>query len=365
MAPGVRDGRGETTPVGRRRLVAGALLSLGAWALLQVVAPPERIDWSPAMAEAAERMAEGLEATRAHCREQGILVDPILDPNGSCLIGPQLTPLFTTQGQLEAKRTTLNPDLAGLLVHLLREAGVEEGGRVAIGASGSFPGLLLATLVAVEAMGAQPVTLLSLGSSSYGATRMELHLLDLHELWRREGVIQAGVGAVSLGGTDDVGLEFEPQVREGLTDQIRGMGLRLIQEAELQANVAGRMEIYGPVAVFVNVGGAQANMGVSSDILQVPPGLSLNLDAPDPSQRGVLFEMASLGIPVIHLLHIRGLALQYGLPWDPAPLPLPGESDLRTGAQDRGLGFWLLTGGYLSMLVLVFLFPATVRKRPE
>ena len=35
--------------------------------------------------------------------------------------------------------------------------------------------------------------------------------------------------------------------------------------------------------------------------------------------------MAARGVPVIHLLYVKGLADRYGLPWDPVPLPGPGE----------------------------------------
>ena len=52
----------------------------------------------------------------------------------------------------------------------------------------------------------------------------------------------------------------------------------------------------------------------------------LDIEAPPLPDRGVLFEMAAQGTPVIHLLHVRGLALRYGLPWDPIPLPAPGTT---------------------------------------
>lgn len=349
---------------GQRRLTSAALLSLGAWVLLQFVAPPTRIPWTPEMKVAAERMANGIERTAAYCQEVGIAVDPILDPNGSCFIGPRHSPLFTTLGQLEAKRTTLNPDLAGLMVHLLRQAGVSAGDEVAVGASGSFPGLLLATLAAAEALGAEPLTVLSLGASSYGATRPELHLLDLHGLWRREGILEGRLSAVSLGGADDVGGEFEEGIREGLIRQIQAEGVLLIHEPVLSANVAERMGLYGASAVFVNVGGAQANLGTSPRVLEVSPGLNLDLEAPPRPGRGVLFEMAAQGIPVIHLLHVRGLALQYGLPWDPIPLPAPGTTVLHIGETEGGLAFWLLTVGYFAGLLLLLFDPATVRRPP-
>jgi hypothetical protein len=33
--------------------------------------------------------------------------------------------------------------------------------------------------------------------------------------------------------------------------------------------------------------------------------------------------MAAAGVPVIHLLNVKGLCERYGLPWDPRPLPEP------------------------------------------
>ena len=55
------------------------------------------------------------------------------DPMKTGLIGLESSPLTTTLGQLEAKRTTTNPALAALLVRLLRQAGVKKGS-----ASGSW-----------------------------------------------------------------------------------------------------------------------------------------------------------------------------------------------------------------------------------
>ena len=48
------------------------------------------------------------------------------------------------------------------------------------------------------------------------------------------------------------------------------------------------MEIYGSPAAFVNVGGAEANLGISPRILDVPPGLSEELELPPEEERGVL-----------------------------------------------------------------------------
>lgn len=76
-------------------VVAGAV-SLLAWLLLVQVAPGTVIPWTPTMMDAARRMERGLAATRAYCDEAGILVPRSSDPNGTGLIGPDYSELFTT-----------------------------------------------------------------------------------------------------------------------------------------------------------------------------------------------------------------------------------------------------------------------------
>lgn len=349
----------------KNKFASAGALSLLAWGALQVLSPLSGVPWDEAMRGASERMrgATDLVAALADGTESGL--DPFLDPNRTGLIGPEISPLFTTLGHLEAKRTSTNPDVAGLVVHLLRRAGVRAGDTVAVGASGSFPAFLLATLAAVETLGAHPVTILSVGSSSYGATRPDLHLLDIHELLRSQGSINAEPAAVSLGGGDDVGGGFEPAFRASLLADIEDFGYPMILESALSRNVAERIRIYlgsdtlqgrGRVSAFVNVGGSHANLGVSPLVLEVPPGLipdPRSLELPPPEDRGVLFEMAARGVPLIHLLNVRGLALEYGLPWDPTPLPSPGSTELSQPSDEHRGTFWVLTALYLAGLALI------------
>jgi poly-gamma-glutamate system protein len=348
-------------PIDRRtqyRIVAAGVVSLLAWVLLQATSPRPSISWSDEMLDASGRMEEAIAAVTHYHEIVGLAIDESLDPNRTGLIGPEYSPLYTTLGQLEAKRTTTNPDVAGLVVHLLRRAGVSAGDTIAVGCSASFPALMIATLTAAEAMGVHPVALLSLGASAYGATRPELNLLDIHGLLLREGVIATAPAAVSLGGEGDVGADFDPVFRESLSSQIEMSGVPLIHDPDLRGNVARRMAIYvgepeRRVAAFVNIGGADANLGTSPLVLRIEPGLNTELALPPPAQRGVLFEMTTREVPVIHLLNIRGLALRYGLPWDPIPLPEPGTSRLHDDAGGRGLRFWLITAAYFASLGLI------------
>jgi len=53
--------------------------------------------------------------------------------------------------------------------------------------------------------------------------------------------------------------------------------------------------------------------------------------APSSPTRGVVFEFASRGVPIIHMLHVKGLARDNHLPFDPVPLPPTGEGDVYRG----------------------------------
>jgi poly-gamma-glutamate system protein len=339
-----------------RRILAAGLISLAAfWSLRFVPAgtPPGCAD---AMVRAAVIMDQAIQTIRGHRVKGGIHFNLQADPNRTGLIGPEDSPQMTTLGDLEAKRSTTNPNVAAYIVYLLCEAGVRSGDRIGIASSGSFPALLVASLAAAKAMKVTPVTIVSLGASSYGATDPDFTILDIYEQLERDGIFDAVPAAVSLGGDRDVGLDLDAEIRDRLAEKIQASGISYIHEPDLGRNVAERLKIYQPephrtISAFINSGGGDANLGTSPLALEVRPGLNRNLTLPAAAERGVLFEMSARKVPVIHLLFIRGLATQAGLPWDPIPLPAPGAIDI-PGAGKRG-GFWPLSAGYFSLLILL------------
>ncbi len=68
-----------------------------------------------------------------------------------------------------------------------------------------------------------------------------------------------------------------------------------------------------------------ANIGTSASILGVKPGVVRQMKAVPADQQGLLHVALDQGIAVIHLLYIKGLVREYGLPWD--PVVLPGSDD--------------------------------------
>ncbi len=314
---------------------AAAVLSVAYLVLLNVLpsatpAPEVRT----AMTAASALMARSEAALKA-CREaRGIPVDAAVDPNGTGLIGEERSEITTSAGRLEAKRTTANPDFAGLVVLLLRQAGVRRGDVIAVGASSSFPALIVATLAAARVLGVEPLVISSLGASEWGGNIPGFSWLDMEDCLRREGLVDVVPIARAVGGEEDVGRDMSPEGRELLAARIRAEAVPFLEEPDLERNVARRMALYRaaagprPIKAFVNIGGSWANLGTDAEVLKVAPGLAGRVAVPPPSRRGVLQAMAAAGVPVVHLLNVKGLCERYGLPWDPRPLPRPGGGPL-------------------------------------
>ena len=77
------------------------------------------------------------------------------DINRTGLTGPEWTPLTTSAGIRGAKRTSLKPNGAALLLRYFKGAGLKADDRAAVGASGLFPGLRIATLCAATELDLQ------------------------------------------------------------------------------------------------------------------------------------------------------------------------------------------------------------------
>ena len=348
------------------------IVSLAAYAALQPLSAERSIRYTDEMVEAARIMQQATAATREYCDSADIKINESDDPNRTCLIGPELTPLMTTLGHLDAKRTTTDPAMASLVVHLLDRAGVSAGDTIAVGSSASFPALLVATLAAAEAMDVHPIPIISLGSSTYGATYLDFNLLDIFQLLLAEGVFSTPPAAISLGGAEDVGNDFDSALKTELLGQIEASTIPFISEPDLRTNVTARMAFYdgfvpsSRITAFVNAGGSFSNLGTSALALRLDPGLNADMTLPPEEERGVLFEMAARDIPVIHLLFIRGLAMRYGLEWDPIPLREPGEMVLHTD-RSRQTGAARLVGipYFLAVAFLLGAYARSNRRRPQ
>jgi poly-gamma-glutamate system protein len=313
------------------------------------------------MIDAARIMDQAGEAVRGCRLAAGVPLNTADDINGTGFIGLDFSSITTSLGSLPAKRTSANPNFAALLVYLLDKAGVEKGDCVAVGASSSFPALIVASLSACRALGARPLLICSLGASQWGANHPEFHWLKMWECLKEKGIFFAEPVAWSLGGDRDMGQDMDPGGRARLLSALEGRRLRMISDPDLSRNISKRMGLLrqeageGAIKAFINIGGSWANLGTDESVLKITPGLNLPRDIPLPERRGMIQEMAARGVPVIHCLFIRGLAREFGLPWDPSPLPEPGAGGVFRMAREERPAFTFLVLIYILAVVLMTL----------
>jgi poly-gamma-glutamate system protein len=356
-----KDGRSGTRSFKSASIYLAASLGLLYIVLLNALSGPEPKERRD-MTEASRLMARATAAVR-ECREaEGIPLDPKTDPNGTGLIGLEGSVITTSLGSLEAKRTTTNPNFAGLVVALFHDAGVRNGDVVAVGASSSFPALIIATLSAAKVMGLEPLVISSLGSSEWGANIPGFNWADMEDCLRAAGGLDISPLLRAVGGDEDVGRDMDPAGRALIGSRIRERSVPWLEEPDLTRNVEARMRLYStaaagrPVKAFVNIGGSWADIGTDAEVLKLRPGLTSDVFVPPPSGRGVIQAMAAAGVPVIHLLNVKGLCERYGLPWDPRPLPSPGEGRAYRGIATKTLpGLALSVVFVLAMAVVLFL----------
>jgi len=352
----------KETGLKRTRAVYGLfVLSLIFFLLVKTVPSQHPYAFKREMLRASRTMADVLQ-TLQRCRSQdGLDIDAVHDVNRTGIIGLEWSPMTTSVGHLGSKRTSCNPNMAGLVVYLLSEAGVRRGDTIAIGASGSFPALMMAALSAAQVMDVRPLLICSLGASQWGANDPDFHGLIMLECLRQEGVLETPPIAITLGGDSDIGEDMDHAVRRDLIRAIEKSGIPFFAESHLRKNVEKRMRLWSAAAgghrikAFINIGGSFSNLGNDSSVLKLKPGLNRIDSVPPKAARGAIFAMAARGIPVVHLLYVQGLVQRYGLPWDPVPLPSPGEGELYQRIKQLPSEVPVLGGVYLVLCALIIL----------
>ena len=256
-------------------------------------------------------------------------LDPVLDPRGTGLIGTLVSPVSSSVGHLDAKQATADPRWAGVVTRLLRTAGARRGDAVAVGLSGSFPALNIATLAAAEALGLKAVAISSASASNFGANLPELTWLDMERLLAQARILGTRSAGVTLGGTDDRALSVGQEGRQALQRAVERSGLLFLDPLTLADSVDQRMGAYRlgagmrRIAAYLNVGGNAASVGEGPAKRLFAPGLTVRASAEAQTADSVMGRFAKEGVPIIHLSGIHTLAQANGLPW-PHPASDPG-----------------------------------------
>lgn len=103
-----------------------------------------------------------------------------------------------------------------------------------------------------------------------------------------------------------------------------------MQERDFAVNLKAREDLYetlGPISCFVGVGGNITTIGLEEDKMKAGVMVPYTVTSVR-SDDGLLQYYNAHGLPVLHLLNIKQLAAQYGLPFDPEMIVPPGQSAL-------------------------------------
>ncbi len=287
-----------------------------------------------------------------------------MDTANTGLIGLDMSPVTSNTGHLPAKRTSINPNFAAVIVHLLKKAGVKEGDRVAVGFSGSFPAVNICTLSAIQTLKLRPTIVSSAAASQWGANVPNLLWIDMERLLFESNLFAHRSFAASRGGGKDRALGMTRAGRELLDETIARNELVPIKgKKTIEDAVDDRMTRYHEklndneeYVAYINVGGGWASVGSWVGKKMFKPGLNMRPVANRVRYPSVMLAFSELGTPVINLSQIVSLAQKYGLPIEPEQKPRIGEGNI---FYRESYNQWLAGGLLLLVLVLLFFFIRT------
>jgi poly-gamma-glutamate system protein len=305
---------------------------------------------------AAQLAADCMETIKQRRIALGHPIDPAVDPAETGLIGAALTPATSTAGRLAAKRISANPNFAAIVVAYLKRAGVKPGDAVAIGYSGSFPGLNIAVEAAVQTLELRPIGISGAAASQWGANLPDFLWLDMERTLYDAGKIRFRSRAASLGGVEDRGLGMSDATQQTLREGIARNGLVTIEADGFTESVERRMQLYHdeagnkPIKCYINVGGGATSVGKSLGKKQFRSGLHTRLPSRARNIDSVMTRFLAAGVPVIHLIRVTAMANRYGLETEPRSPAVVGQGDVFERYEYNG---WYAAAALASILVLL------------
>ena len=296
------------------KLLALAVAMAVLWFLASADAPSEE----------EQRLWDRVQASQEHMSAwraaSGTAPPEGIDRHGCGLIGIEWSGITTTLGSLEAKRTACNPAWAVRFSRWYADAGLAPGDSVAIYASGSFPGLLLNALAAAESMQLDPLLIVSLGASTWGANHPETPWPVLASRLRKGGYVSSRADFYTLGGEAETGGGLAPEGVSLLQASARSAGVEILEAGGLAEMVSLKTDLLKKhhARFLVSIGGSHANLGDDPGVLGLAPGLH-HPGRSEPAGNGVIGAALAGGIPVLHMLNLRDLSDREGIAFDSAP----------------------------------------------
>ncbi|MFV9924554.1 MAG: poly-gamma-glutamate system protein [Francisella endosymbiont of Hyalomma scupense] len=314
---------------------------------------------------AAELADDAFALTQRFFMSKGYLCKTMGDVSCTGLIGLSMTEITTDSGDLYAKRSSVNPNMAAIFVEWLSELDLKEGDTVAVQATGSYPALDTAMLAAIKTLKLKPLIIFSAGASQFGANRPGFTWPDIYHNLVEKGIFDYDILGITLGGSHDNGYGMTPGAILKLNDAIKRNGYKVINipyEDATNTSIATRIKMYkeatgadDKIKAYINVGGNMASIGLkqpqikSSDVdikdnkkskkpstsnadesiiklPSFPTGVTKSLPPEYKTVNSVAVDFLKEGVPVINVRDINSSIIKkYGMVYNPSSVTPPGH----------------------------------------
>ncbi|ORM38735.1 hypothetical protein A2G94_05255 [Francisella endosymbiont of Ornithodoros moubata] len=314
---------------------------------------------------AAELADDAFALTQYFFMSKGYLCKTMGDVSCTGLIGLSMTEITTDSGDLYAKRSSVNPNMAAIFVEWLSELDLKEGDIVAIQATGSYPALDTAMLAAIKTLKLKLLIIFSAGASQFGANRPGFTWPDIYHNLVEKGIFDYDILGITLGGSHDNGYGMTPGAILKLNDAIKRNGYKVINipyKHATNTSIATRIKMYkeatgadDKIKAYINVGGNMASIGLkhpqikSSDVdikdnkkskksstsnadesiiklPSFPTGVTKSLPPEYKTVNSVAVDFLKEGVPVINVRDINSSIIKkYGMVYNPSSVTPPGH----------------------------------------
>ncbi len=313
--------------------------------------------------QAAELTEKAFDLTQRYFMSKGYLCKSMGDVSCTGLIGLSMTEMTTDSGDLYAKRSSVNPNMAAIFVQWLSQLNLQEGDTVAVQETGSYPALDIAMLSAIKTLKLKPLIIFSAGASQFGANRPGFTWPDIYRNLVEKGIFDFDVLGITLGGSHDNGYGMTPGAILKLNDAIKRNNFKVIKipyKDSTNTSVAKRLEMYKEAAgndsikAYINVGGNMASIGLkqptvkleesdkksktdkkatnvasNDQVLKIhsfPTGVTSKLPPEYSTVNSVAVNFLKEDIPVVNVRDINSSIIKtYGMTYNPTTVVPPGQ----------------------------------------
>ena len=249
--------------------------------------------------------------------------------------------MTTKEGIFESKTAVTNPDFSALYIDYFSKiddslglslTDISSQDTIAVHMTGSFPGANVALLAACKASNIYPIIISSIGSSSWGANRLNMTWIDIENILYGQIFNYKSV-MVSLGGDNDTADELSENTKLILTKKIKNYGYPLVYNQDLKESINIKMNTYNRISqdykVYISIGGSASSLGNELLSQFFSPGLNfhkdedVNIDVEivesntsyDLSLEPIIHQFNDNDIPIINIKNINKLCMENDLPY--------------------------------------------------